>query len=266
MDMLVLIKGAGDLASGVALRLYRCGFNVAMTDTAQPTAIRRTVCFSEAIRLGQTSVEGITAKRAYNAQQALAIIASGEIPVIADEECACRKTLQPDVLVDAIIAKRNINTHIDDAPIVIALGPGFCALEDCHAVIETMRGHDLGRVMLSGSALPNTGEPGIIGGHSKSRVLRAPCNGTFEPLYEIGDMVNEGDTVALVDGKEMKTVISGVLRGLLPKGTPVFSGMKSGDVDPRSEKRCCYTASDKAMAIAGGVLEAILSLSNIISK
>ncbi len=264
--MLVLIKGAGDIASGVALRLYRCGFDVAMTDTQHPTAIRRTVCFSEAIRLGKTSVEGITAERAENADDAMRILKNGNIPVLADENCNCRAELKPQVVVDAIIAKKNINTSIDDAPIVIALGPGFSAGTDCHAVIETMRGHDLGRVIMHGCAKPNTGVPGIIGGAGSERVLRAPCDGIFEPLRNIGDIVEKDDVIAHINGMEMKTSIAGVLRGLLPQGTHVHKGMKSGDVDPRPVKEHCYTASDKAMAIAGGVLEAILALSSIISK
>ncbi len=264
--MLVLIKGAGDLASGVALRLHRSGFDVVMTDIANPTSIRRTVCFSEAIRLGEAMVEDVKAKKANSAKEVFEIIKIGEIPVIADENCECRKELKPDVMVDAIIAKRNINTTINDAPIVVALGPGFTAGVDCHAVIETQRGHNLGRVILSGSAAPNTGIPGIIGGVGADRVLRAPCEGIFEPINKIGDIVCAGDTVATVNGEPMKTKIDGVLRGILPHGVSVFGGMKSGDVDPRGNVQNCYTVSDKASAIAGGTLEAILRLSGIMRK
>ncbi len=264
--MLVLIKGAGDLASGVALRLHRSGFDVVMTDIANPTSIRRTVCFSEAIRLGEAMVEDVKAKKANSAKEVFEIIKTGEIPVIADENCECRKELKPDVMVDAIIAKRNINTTINDAPIVVALGPGFTAGVDCHAVIETQRGHNLGRVILSGSAAPNTGIPGIIGGVGADRVLRAPCEGIFEPINKIGDIVCAGDTVATVNGEPMKTKIDGVLRGILPQGVSVFGGMKSGDVDPRGNVQNCYTVSDKASAIAGGTLEAILRLSGIMRK
>ncbi len=264
--MLVLIKGAGDLASGVALRLHRSGFDVVMTDIANPTSIRRTVCFSEAIRLGEAMVEDVKAKKANSAKEVFEIIKTGKIPVIADENCECRKELKPDVMVDAIIAKRNINTTINDAPIVVALGPGFTAGVDCHAVIETQRGHNLGRVILSGSAAPNTGIPGIIGGVGADRVLRAPCEGIFEPINKIGDIVCAGDTVATVNGEPMKTKIDGVLRGILPQGVSVFGGMKSGDVDPRGNVQNCYTVSDKASAIAGGTLEAILRLSGIMRK
>ncbi len=259
--MLVLIKGAGDMASGVALRIYRAGFDVAMTDMEKPTAIRRTVCFSEAIRLGQTHVEDVLAKRAYNAKEARRLMSKRIIPVIADEDCSIKNELLPDVIVDAILAKRNINTKIDDAGIVIALGPGFCASRDCHAVIETQRGHDLGRVIRSGSAAPNTGIPGIIAGYGAERVLRAPADGLFMPKKSIGDIVKAGDCVAEVSGEPMLAAISGVLRGLLPEGSSVHKGMKSGDIDPRGIREYCLTVSDKSMAVAGGVLEAILSLS-----
>lgn len=261
MGMLVLIKGAGDMASGAALRIYRAGFDVAMTDMEKPTAIRRTVCFSEAIRLGQTHVEDVLAKRAYNAKEARRLISKRIIPVIADEDCSIKNELLPDVIVDAILAKRNINTKIDDAGIVIALGPGFCAGRDCHAVIETQRGHNLGRVIRSGSAAPNTGIPGIIAGYGAERVLRAPADGLFMPKKSIGDIVKAGDCVAEVSGEPMLAAISGVLRGLLPEGSSVHKGMKSGDIDPRGIREYCLTVSDKSMAVAGGVLEAILSLS-----
>ena len=261
MGMLVLIKGAGDMASGAALRIYRAGFDVAMTDMEKPTAIRRTVCFSEAIRLGQTHVEDVLAKRAYNAKEARRLMSKRIIPVIADEDCSIQNELLPDVIVDAVLAKRNINTKIDDAEIVIALGPGFCAGRDCHAVIETQRGHNLGRVIRSGSAAPNTGIPGIIAGYGAERVLRAPADGLFMPKKSIGDIVKAGDCVAEVSGEPMLAAISGVLRGLLPEGSSVHKGMKSGDIDPRGIREDCLTVSDKSMAVAGGVLEAILSLS-----
>ena len=261
MGMLVLIKGAGDMASGAALRIYRGGFDVAMTDMEKPTAIRRTVCFSEAIRLGQTHVEDVLAKRAYNAKEARRLMSKRIIPVIADEDCSIKNELLPDVIVDAILAKRNINAKIDDAGIVIALGPGFCAGRDCHAVIETQRGHNLGRVIRSGSAAPNTGIPGIIAGYGAERVLRAPADGLFMPKKSIGDIVKAGDCVAEVSGEPMLAAISGVLRGLLPEGSSVHKGMKSGDIDPRGIREYCLTVSDKSMAVAGGVLEAILSLS-----
>lgn len=261
--MLVVIRGAGDIATGIALRLYRAGIRLVLTDLPQPTSIRRTVCFSEAIRLGETVVESVHARRADTAAEAAALTKQGIIAVLADPAASCVQELHPDALVDAILAKKNLGTHITDAPIVIAVGPGFTAGVDCHAAVETMRGHTLGRVLYTGSPLPNTGVPGVIGGHAAERVLRAPADGLFEPCHEIGDLVEEGDTIAYVAGKPMKTTISGCLRGLLQAGVPVHEGMKSGDVDPRGKRENCDTASDKALAVGGGVLEALLHFSNV---
>ena len=260
--MLIGIRGAGDIASGVASRLYRSGFRVFMTDLPQPTAIRRTVCFSEAIAEGSACVEGIRARFAKSPEEAEAILAAGDIAVLADEAGRCFSVLRPAVLIDAILAKRNLGTAITDAPTVIALGPGFTAGLDCHAVVETMRGHTLGRVYYEGSALENTGTPGSIGGFTIERVLRAPSDGVFRAERQIGDVVDPGDVVARViapDGeKPVAAPIPGVLRGLLGSGLPVRRGMKCGDIDPRCETAHCYQVSDKALAIAGGVLEAIL--------
>ena len=258
--MLALIRGAGDIASGAAMRLWRCGIDVVMTDLARPTAIRRTVAFSNAIVHGETTVEGLRAVRAENAAEAKKLLREGSLPVLADPECACREELAPDALVDAILAKRNLGTKIDDAPIVVGVGPGFTAGEDCHAVVETMRGHTLGRVIYSGSALPNTNIPGLIGGFAGERVLRAPADGIFVQKLEIGASVRTGDIAGTVNGVPMLCQIDGMLRGILPDGTPVARGMKSGDVDPRGKREYCDLVSDKALAIGGGVLEAILSL------
>jgi len=262
--MLILIRGAGDLASGIALRLFRSGLSVVMTDLPHPTSIRRTVSFSEAIVHGEIVVEDVTAKRAESAAEALELLNDGAIPVLADPECTCRAELKPHVVVDAILAKRNLGTKITDAPIVIGVGPGFTAGEDCHAVVETMRGHTLGRAIYEGSALPNTNIPGLIGGFAGERVLRAPADGIFRSVASIGDLVNEGDTVGYVGDAPMKCTISGVLRGLIANGTMVHKGMKSGDVDPRGDVSYCQTVSDKALAIGGGVLEAILHFSHVL--
>lgn len=259
--MLVLIRGAGDLATGVALRLWRSGMKVVLTDLPQPLAIRRTVAFSEAIRNGKQTVEDVTAKKAENAEDAKRLLREGVVPVLADPELRCLSELRPDAVVDAILAKKNLGTRIDFAPVVVALGPGFTAGEDCHAVVETMRGHDLGRVILHGSALPNTAIPGLIGGYAGERVLRAPADGVLHTTAEIGQRVEAGETVGTVGGAPMQATIPGVLRGLLPDGTPVRKGLKAGDVDPRGEAAYCRTVSDKASAVAGGVLEAILHLS-----
>ena len=256
--MKILIRGAGDIATGIALRLYRAGMQVVMTDLPAPTAIRRTVCFSQAIILGEMTVEDVTARRAETPDQAEALLAQGLIPVLADPDCTCRTRLRPDALVDAILAKRNLGTKMDDAPIVVGIGPGFTAGEDCHAVVETMRGHTLGRALYSGSPLPNTGIPGLIGGRSGERVLRAPADGIFEPRMEIGQLVQEGEIAATVNGKPMLCTLTGCLRGLLQGGLQVHEGMKCGDIDPRGQQANCFTASDKATAIGGGVLEALL--------
>ena len=262
--MLVLIRGAGDLASGIALRLHRARICVVMTDLSRPTAIRRTVCFSQAILEGRQTVEGVTAVRAKTKEDVDAALAAKQIPVLPDPEGNCLSWLRPDAVVDAILAKRNLGTKITDAPAVIGVGPGFTAGTDCHAVIETMRGHDLGRVLYSGSAAPDTGIPGRIGGFAAERVLRAPCDGVFHPLLAIGSHVRAGDAAGEVDGTVMRCTISGVLRGILPDKTPVTAGMKAGDVDPRDEVRYCDSVSDKALAVGGGVLEAILQLTGVL--
>lgn len=256
--MLILVKGAGDLATGTAVRLYRAGFQVVMTDIAQPAAVRRTVAFSQCIYDGQTTVEGITARKAENRDQVRDILAAGEIPVLVDPQAAILAQLPFMVVVDAILAKKNLGTTISDAPIVLALGPGFTAGTDCHGVIETKRGHDLGRLILEGSAIPNTGVPGDVGGYTKERIIRAPADGPFEPVAQIGQQVNLGDVVAKVNGIPVTAQLTGIVRGMLPAGIPVTAGMKSGDIDPRCEVRHCFTVSDKARAIGGGVLEGIL--------
>ena len=256
--MKILIRGAGDIATGIALRLYRAGMQVVMTDLPAPTAIRRTVCFSQAIILGEMTVEDVTARRAETPDQAEALLAQGLIPVLADPDCTCRTRLRPDALVDAILAKRNLGTKMDDAPIVVGIGPGFTAGEDCHAVVETMRGHDLGRLLTEGGAIPNTGVPGEIGGYTRERIIRAPARGIFEPLARIGQPVTKGTPVARVGGAVACAELTGIVRGMLPAGLTVEEGMKAGDIDPRCQARHCFTVSDKARAIGGGVLEGLL--------
>jgi xanthine dehydrogenase accessory factor len=255
----VLIKGAGDLASGVATRLRRCGFPVVMTELPEPLVVRRTVSFAEAVYEDEIAVEGIVARRVIGAAEARQAFDRGIIPVLVDPDADCRAELGPRVLVDAIVAKRNTGTQPGDAPLVIALGPGFTAGVDCHAVVETNRGHSLGRVIWHGSAEPDTGVPGEVAGRGRERVLRAPADGVLDALAQIGDRVGEGQVVATVDGQELCAGIAGVLRGLLRPGIRVTAGLKVGDVDPRGVREHCFTVSDKSLAIAGGVLEAILS-------
>lgn len=266
--MRVVIRGAGDLATGIALRLRRAGFQVFMLEIAEPTAIRRSVAMSEAVRLGEMRVEDVRGVYCQSVQEAQNAVSVGDIAVIADEKCETLAALKPDVLVDAIIAKRNCGTRRDMAPFVVALGPGFTAGIDCDAVIETMRGHDLGRVfyMEGAMACADTHEPGNVGGFTHERVMHTPCAGVYEPVCRIGDMVKAGDTVAYVDGQPVKAKIDGMLRGQLPAGLSVFKGMKCADVDPRCKRIHCFTVSDKARCLGGAVLEAILHAYPIAGK
>ena len=257
MGLKILIKGAGDLATGIAVRLYRSGFTVWMTDIAMPTTVRRTVAFSSCITEGRYEVEGIVSVHAHSADEGFKITESGGIPVFTDPKADIAHEFRPDVIVDAVIAKRNLGTAITDAPFVIAAGPGFTAGIDCHAVIETNRGHDLGRVMTSGSAAPNTGVPGNIGGYTSERIIRAEKDGIFRSAVSIGDSVEYGDTVAESGGVCINALLSGTVRGMLSDGISVHKGMKCGDIDPRCSRENCFTVSDKARAVGGGVLEAV---------
>lgn len=256
----VIVKGGGDLGTGVAWRLHRCGFRVLVTETARPTVIRRAVAFASAIYEGSITVDGVTARRVEDEAGIRAAWAADEVPVVVDPEAEWVRRLRPQAVVDAIMAKRNTGTRITDAPIVVALGPGFVAGVDCHAVVETNRGHNLGRVILEGSAEPNTGVPGEVGGESARRVLRAPKDGLFRGVRAIGDRVQAGEVVAYVDDAPVVSRLDGVLRGLLHDGLPVHAGMKVGDVDPRAVVAHCFTISDKSLAVGGGALEAILFL------
>lgn len=259
MDKKIWIRGAGDLATGIALRLYRSGFDIIMSDIPVPTTVRRTVAFSPAVYTGETQVEGITGKLCENISMIDTVIESGCIPVIVDPSGEIMKEYKPDIIVDAIIAKTNIGTKITDADIVIGVGPGFEAGVDCHAVVETKRGHNLGRVIWSGSAYPNTGVPGNTGGYTVERIIRATADGVFSAKVNIGDFVKAGNLLAYCDETPVYANIDGIVRGLLQDGVKVKKGMKSGDVDPRAEREYCFSVSDKASAIGGGVLEAILS-------
>jgi selenium-dependent molybdenum hydroxylase system protein, yqeB family len=260
MNKKIWIRGAGDLATGIALRFFRSGFDVIMSDIAVPTTVRRTVAFSPAIYEGEAIVEGISGKFCDNKSEIDSIIESGAIPIIVDPSGDIMREYKPEVIVDAIIAKTNIGTGINDAKIVIGVGPGFEAGVDCHAVVETKRGHNLGRVIWSGSAYPNTGVPGNIGGYTVERIIRATADGIFKANVSIGDSVKAGDLVAYCDKTPVYAGIDGIVRGLLQDGVKVKTGMKSGDVDPRAKKDYCFSVSDKARAIGGGVLEAVLGL------
>ena len=258
-ELVVLIRGAGEIASGVAHRLQRSHFKVCMIEIPHPLAVRRAVAFSEAIYEGEKEVEDVRAKFISKPEEIESVWKKGDIPILIDPDGKkTRNFSKPDVLVDAIMAKRNLGTQVNDAPLVIGLGPDFAAGKDVHIVIETNRGHDLGKMILKGTAEPDTGIPGEIGGYMMERLLRTMKKGIFHPQKSIGDRVNKGLVVAVVDDFPVIARISGVLRGLLREGAEVRKGMKVGDVDPRSKRESCFTISDKARAIGGGVLEAVL--------
>lgn len=256
----VVVKGGGDLATGVAHRLHRAGLRVVVTELARPMVIRRAVSFASALYEGDIVVDGVRACKGDGVDAVQRLLDQGIVPVIVDPHADVIQRLCPQVVVDAIMAKRNLGTSVDDAPVVIGLGPGFTAGVDVHAVIETMRGHHLGKVIMEGSALPDTGVPGSIEGHTRDRVLKSPGEGCFRACASIGDQVEAGDVVAHVDGQPLLARISGVLRGILHDGLNVKEGQKVGDVDPRGVVEHCFTISDKARAIGGGVLEAIMYL------
>ncbi|MDA8308375.1 MAG: selenium-dependent molybdenum cofactor biosynthesis protein YqeB [Deltaproteobacteria bacterium] len=259
-DLTIVFKGAGDLGSGVALRLFRAGFKrILMLEIAAPLAIRRFVAFSEALHDDTMTVEGIEAVRVCGKNEILEAWRSGKIAVRVDPKWESIREFKPDVVVDAILAKRNLGTNIWEAPLVVGLGPGFTAGMDCHVVVETNRGHNLGRLIYRGRAEANTGIPGNVGGYTRERIVRSPSDGLFIAEKKIGDPVRKGEVIGRVGGKEVVAAIDGVLRGLIRHNFPVTSGLKIGDIDPRGDGDYCYTVSDKARALGGSVLEAILS-------
>lgn len=257
-DLRILVRGAGEMASGIAYRLFRSHLKVALTEIAQPLAVRRKVSFCEAVWDGAAQVEGVRSRRVESAGQFDAVLAAGEIPVLVDPGLACREAWRPHALLDAAVAKRNLGTHRDMAELVVGFGPGFTAGVDVDLVVETNRGHDLGRLLFEGGAEPNTGVPGSTLGYAGERVLRCPRDGTFEALAEIGDRVEAGQAVGRVAGVEVRAEIPGVLRGLLRPGLAVTKGLKAGDVDPRGVREHCFTISEKARALGGSALEAVL--------
>jgi xanthine dehydrogenase accessory factor len=262
--LVVGIKGAGEMASGIAWRLYKARLSRNfMMEVPRPLAVRREVSFCDALYDGVKAVEEVVGVRADEVDAVRAAWEASRIAVATDPEWRLLAELRPDVVVDAILAKRNLGTHLGEAPLVVALGPGFQAGADAHLVIETNRGHDLGRILASGNAEPDTGVPGEIGGHSVERVLRAPVEGTFQGGRDIGDAVSRSEVVGSVGGVDVTAGVGGVIRGLIRSGTPVQAGLKIGDIDPRGDRRYCHTISDKARAIAGSVLEAILRVYNV---
>lgn len=253
---LVVVRGGGDLASGVIYRLFKAGFPVIVTELAAPLLVRRTVSYGDAVYTHTTTVEGVTARLTplSNLQPQL-----DYIPVVIDPLGECLALLRPVVVIDARMAKVNLGTTLQDAPFVVALGPGFYAGVDCHAVIETNRGHNLGRVIYHAAAEPDTGEPGKVEGQTHTRVLRAPTDGSVQAEMAIGDTAQAGQLIATVSGTPVYAPFTGVLRGLVHEQVCVSKGMKIGDLDPRIKREHCFTLSDKSLAVGGGVLEAVLS-------
>lgn len=263
---LIVVRGAGDISTGTIHRLFRAGFPVLALEIEHPSAIRRKVAFSEAVYDGSATVEGVTAVRISGLQEMRDVLKRGQLPLLVDPDGQSIRRLSPAAVVDAILAKRNLGTSMDMADLTVALGPGFEAGRDVRYVIETMRGHDLGRIICSGSAAPNTGIPGMIGGYGAERVIHSPAAGTFRMSRDIGDIVSGGDVIGTVVSPEgevpVHTQISGILRGIIRDGYPVTRGFKLADVDPRLEElKNCFTISDKARCIAGSVLELVCAAS-----
>ena len=262
----ILIRGGGDLASGVALRLRRVGLKILISETAQPLAVRRLVSFAEAVYCGKISVEGVIAQSVKDIEEIEAVILRGDIPVIIDPKCdliLSHPVLSPVAIIDARMTKLPPELRMDAARLVIGLGPGFHAGQNCHAAIETNRGHFLGRVLWQGAPEADTGIPGTVAKHQSDRVLRAPVDGLFHSKVDIGDWVRQGQLVANVEDQRIFAPFDGVVRGLLHDGLRVSRGLKIGDIDPRQDPRYANLVSEKSLAIAGGVLEALLTRSDI---
>lgn len=268
-DGLIIIRGGGDLATGTIYRLWKSGFRLLVLEAENPAAIRRAVAVSEAVFQGKTQVEDMTAVLIRDAGDADRAIDAGQIPVMVDPAGECIARLKPAAVIDAILAKRNLGTHRGMAPLTVALGPGFTAGEDVDYVVETKRGHQLGRIIREGQAIPNTGIPGLIGGYGAERVIHAPASGTLRAVRKIGDLVTAGELIAEIELREpaadgeqtgmrvpVPASLTGVLRGLIRDGYPVKKGLKIADIDPRKEEQeNCFTISDKSRSIGGSVLE-----------
>lgn len=260
-ESLVIVRSGGDLATGIIQKLWHAGFKVLVLEVAVPLTIRRTVALSEAITKGCCDVEDMKAVKITSTDDCLGVWQSGKIPVLIDEAALSIERLKPDVVIDAIIAKRNLGTTKAMAPVVIALGPGFKAPEDVDMVIETMRGHYLGRLIREGSALANTGIPGVLGGKSAERVVHAPCGGMVQHVAKLGEQVEKGQVLFYLDKVPVYSPLNGTLRGLISHHQVIKQGLKCADIDPRpADEVDCFTISDKARALGGAVLEAVLLL------
>lgn len=256
---MIIIRGGGDLATGTIYKLHQCGYEVLILETVRPTAIRRKVAFCEAVYDGSFQVEGAVCQKVDTKEQCIEAWKEHKIPLMVDPDGKMIKEMQPEAVIDAILAKKNLGTTKDMAKLTIALGPGFIAGEDVDYVIETKRGHRLGRVIEKGSAIANTGVPGIIDGYGAERVIHAPAAGTIQVLAKIGSIVKKGQVLARIGDVSVYATLDGVLRGMIRDGFEVKKGLKIADIDPRlEEKENCTTISDKARCIAGGVLEVLV--------
>ena len=259
-DIKVVVRGGGDLATGVAYRLYRSGFKVIVTELENPLVVRRTVSLAQTIYQDQIEIEDLTGQLADNSEEAIRLIDEGVVPVLIDPTADIIEYWKPTVVVDATMNKKNgAGTELSDAPLVLGLGPGFEAGKDVDAVIETQRGHHLGRVIYKGQALPNTGIPGVVNGVGRKRVIYSPIEGVFNTQRKVGQMIEVGEVIGWINETPIYAKISGCIRGLLKSGVKVNSNVKIGDIDPREDDTFCYTISDKALAMGGGVLEGILT-------
>ncbi len=259
----ILVRGGGDLASGVIYRLHRAGFSVIVTELPKPKLVRRTVSYGEAIWSNSVTIEGITAHQSDKLDSVSDILNIGALPVLVEPTKQVIELLEPIIVVDARMEKQPLDSSLDDAPLVVALGPGYVTGKHCHAVVETKRGHTLGRVIWDGKAQPDTSIPGTINAQTNSRVLRAPDSGFVQAEKQIGDHVRQGETIASINHNKIIAPFNGILRGLVHSEVNVEPGMKIGDLDPRANRDNCFTISDKALAIGGGVLEAVLSTPHI---
>ena len=264
MKNLIVVRGGGDLATGTIHRLHNAGYRVLVLETARPSAIRREVAFSEAVYDASKTVERVTCYRADSVRDAEKRLKKGDVTLLVDPAGDYIQRFAPHIVVDAILAKKNLGTTMDMADLTIALGPGFCAGRDASCVIETMRGHNLGRIIYEGYAMKNTGVPGVVGGASAERVIHAPAAGSMETLRTISRVVTKGEIIAMIhtaDGRDVpvEATLDGVLRGLIHTGYLVSEGMKIADIDPRSAQENCFTISDKARCISGSVLDAVLA-------
>lgn len=264
-EQFIIVRGGGDIATGTIHKLNRCGYPVLVLETGFPSAIRRQVAFSEAVYDGSSEVEGVLCIKARDYEESKEIMARGDVAMLIDPEAKILEHVRPWALVDGILAKKNLGTNRQMAEKTIALGPGFCAGKDVDLVIETMRGHNLGRIIGNGYALPNTGVPGLISGFGRERVIHSPAKGILRTYARIGDKVKKGQKIAAVvtgHGEvEVLASLDGLIRGLIRSGYPVDEGLKIADIDPREgEFENCFTISDKARCIAGAVLEGLLYL------